>query len=152
MILDGFDLAILRYLQQNCRHSAELIGAEIGLSATEVQRRIRKLRDEGVIKAEVAVIAAAAVGYPFTVLVEVAFKKGLADVIDNFRQDMQALTEIQQCYYLTGDFDFLLVVQASDMAAYERFTRAVFFVNDNISKFRTTVVADTVKQSYCLPI
>ena len=152
MILDGFDLAILRHLQKNCRHSAEQMGTEIGLSATAVQRRIRKLREENVIKAEVAIVAPQAVGYPLSIVVEVAFKQGLADVIDNFKQDMQALTEVQQCFYLAGDFDFMLIVQTSDMAAYERFTRAVFFVNENIAKFRTTVVMDTVKQSYCLPI
>ncbi|MES2036746.1 MAG: Lrp/AsnC family transcriptional regulator [Pseudomonadota bacterium] len=152
MILDGFDLAILRYLQNNARHSAELIGADIGLSATAVQRRIRKLRDEGVIRAEVAIVSPQAVGYPLTVMVEVAFKKGLGDVIDSFKQDMQALTEVQQCFYLAGEFDFMLIVQTTDMAVYERFTRAVFFTNDNILKFQTTVVMDTVKQSYCLPI
>ena len=152
MILDGSDLAILRYLQNNARHSAELIGADIGLSATAVQRRIRKLREEGVIRAEVAIVNPQAVGYPLTVMVEVAFKKGLGEVIDSFKQDMQALTEVQQCFYLAGEFDFMLIVQTTDMAAYERFTRAVFFTNDNILKFQTTVVIDTVKQSYCLPI
>ncbi|MFZ6745045.1 Lrp/AsnC family transcriptional regulator [Undibacterium sp. JH2W] len=152
MILDGFDLAILRYLQKNSRHSAELIGADIGLSATAVQRRIRKLREEGVIRAEVAIVAPQAVGYPLTVMVEVAFKQGLGDVIDSFKQNMQALAEVQQCFYLAGEFDFMLIVQTTDMAAYERFTRAVLFVNENILKFRTTVVMDTVKQSYCLPI
>ncbi|MFZ6730994.1 Lrp/AsnC family transcriptional regulator [Undibacterium sp. Ji42W] len=152
MIPDGFDLAILRCLQNNARHSAELIGADIGLSTTAVQRRIRKLRDDGVIRAEVAIVNPQAVGYPLTVMVEVAFKKGLGDAIDSFRQDMQALTEVQQCFYLSGEFDFMLIVQATDMAAHERFARAVFSTNDHILKFQTTLVMDTVKQSYCLPI
>ncbi|AZP11471.1 Lrp/AsnC family transcriptional regulator [Undibacterium parvum] len=152
MQLDHFDLSILRYLQVNCRHPADAIGVEIGLSATAVQRRIRRLREVGVIQAEVAVIAPDAVGYPLVLLVELVFAKGLADTIDQFKRQMLALPEVQQCYYVAGEYDFMLVLHAASMADYEAFTRAVFFKNSNIIKFRTTVVMDAVKRGLTLPI
>ena len=150
MELDSFDLSILRCLQSSSRQPADVIGADIGLSATAVQRRIRRLREAGVIQAEVAIVSPQAVGYQLALIVELAFAKGLADTIDHFKQQMKAQPEVQQCYYVAGEYDFILIVHASDMPAYERFTREVFFGNANIIKFRTTVVMDTVKMGYTL--
>lgn len=152
MDLDRFDRAILDALQKDCRLPAESLGETLGLSATAVQRRIRRLKSEGAIEAEVAVLAPQVMAAQVTVIVELAFKQGLTAAIDAFKREATAQPEIQQCYYVAGDYDFVLVVVATSMADYEGFTRRVFFPNDNIARFRSTVVMDSVKRSLQLPL
>lgn len=152
MELDRFDRALLDALQRDCRQPAESLGEALGLSATAVQRRIRRLKSEGAIEAEVAVLAPETMASLVTVIVELAFKQGLTAAIDAFKREATAQPEIQQCYYVAGEYDFVLVVVATSMADYERFTRRVFFPNDNIARFRSTVVMDSVKRGLQLPL
>ena len=105
--MDDFDLHILESLQQNAKLSTQALGDQIGLSATACQRRIKKLRDSGVIKKEVAVLDATLVGSYVTVIVSVIMKQGGAAIIDNFRTSMLEHDEVQQCYYFTGNTDFI---------------------------------------------
>ena len=146
MGIDNFDLAILRQVQENNRQTSEEIGAEIGLSATAVQRRLRRLRETGVIAAEVAVVSPAAVGRQLTVLVQVVLERGRVDIVDGFMRDVRAAPEVQQCYYVTGEADFIVVVVIESMAAYEGFTRQHFFQHGNVKKFRTFVSMDAVRR------
>ena len=57
-----------------------------------------------------------------------------------------------QCYYITGASDFLLILSASDMADYDAFTRRYFFAEENIMKFRTSVVLDRGKTGFSIPL
>jgi DNA-binding Lrp family transcriptional regulator len=152
MELDRFDLAILDALQRDCRVAAERLGQALGLSATAVQRRIRRLKSEGAIEAEVAVLASGVMAAQVTVIVDLVFKQGLTAAIDAFKREAMAQPEIQQCFYVAGEYDFVLVVVSTSMADYERFTRRVFFPNDNIARFRSTVVMDPVKRGLQLPL
>ena len=152
MGIDNFDLAILRQVQENNRQTSEEIGAEIGLSATAVQRRLRRLRETGVIAAEVAVVSPAAVGRQLTVLVQVVLERGRVDIVDGFIRDVRAAPEVQQCYYVTGEYDFLLIITAADMAGYEQLVRRLFFGNANIRRFHTSVAIEAVKVGLQVPI
>ncbi len=60
--------------------------------------------------------------------------------------------EVQQCHYVAGEADFVLVVVVASMAAYEDFTRRVFFQGNNVKKFRTLVSMDPVKRGSALNI
>jgi Lrp/AsnC family transcriptional regulator, leucine-responsive regulatory protein len=152
MDLDSFDLRLLALVQQDARQSTESLAAEVGLSAAAVQRRLKRLRQEGVIAATVAVVAPEAVGRPMTFVVEVSLERERADLMDGFKRLMRATPEVQQCYYVTGDTDFVVVVTARSMADYEAFTRRTFFGNPNIRRFRTSVVMDRVKVGLTVPV
>ncbi|MFZ6768017.1 Lrp/AsnC family transcriptional regulator [Undibacterium sp. Di26W] len=149
MDFDHFDLALLDALQRDCRVPAEILGSRIGLSATAVQRRIRRLREDGAIAAEVAVLGPVDPSL-VTVIVDVALKQGGTAAIDCFRRATQARTEVQQCWYVTGEYDFVLVVLARGIAEFERFTREV--LDANVARFRSTVVLDEVKRSLRIPL
>jgi Lrp/AsnC family transcriptional regulator, leucine-responsive regulatory protein len=150
---DKLDKHILALLQANARRSSEEIAEAVGLSATAVQRRIRRLRENGVIVADVAVLSAEAVGRRVTALVEVELLAGSRDdLVDDFKRRMTARPEVQQCYYVSGEYDFLLVVTARDLADYERLTRQLFFGAGNIRKFRSIFVLDPVKVGLQLPL
>lgn len=152
MQLDHFDLRLLEAVQQNNRLSSQALGELVGLSATACQRRLKNLREAGVIEADLAVISPGAVGRPLMMLVSVTLERERADIIDRFKQAIRKTPEIMSGYYVTGEADFVLLVSARDMADYETFTRRFFYENADIRSFKTTVVMDRVKASFAIPI
>jgi DNA-binding Lrp family transcriptional regulator len=150
--LDEFDREILRRVQVDARTAAEDIGAEIGLSAAAVQRRLKRLRQAGVIVAEVAVVDPAAIGQSMTFIVGVELERERADMLDTFRRAARADPNVQHCYYVTGVADFILIVVARDMADFEAVTRRLLFDNANIRRFTTSVVMARDKVGNAVPV
>jgi DNA-binding Lrp family transcriptional regulator len=150
--LDDFDREILRWVQRDARVTGEEIGAHIGLSAAAVQRRLKQLRKVGVITAEVAVVDPSAVGQTMTFIVGVELERERVDMLDAFRGAARADPNVQQCYYVTGEADFVLVVTAKDMDDFEVFTRRLLFDNANIRRFTTQVVMARDKVGSSVPV
>ncbi|NRA14731.1 MAG: Lrp/AsnC family transcriptional regulator [Oceanospirillaceae bacterium] len=149
---DKLDRKILQQLQLNCRQSTEQLGAIVGLSATACQRRIKKLRDSGVIHSEVAILNAAALQSRLTIIVEVKFNKGGTVAIEGFKALMRDCPAVQQCYYLAGDVDFAVIISVSNIQEYELLTRSLFLNNLNIIKFSSRISMDNVKTSLAIPL
>lgn len=152
MKIDDFDIAILKLLQDNSNLKSEAIAEVVGLSATACQRRIRRLRESGVIDTEIAVLQPKALGGWVSLIVQIVLERGGAQTVDQFKKQMRETPEVQQCFYVTGEYDFVLVVVARDMSAYELLTRQLFFENPLIRKFNTIVSMETVKRTLSLPI
>ena len=150
--LDEFDREILRRLQIDARATGEAIGAAVFLSAAAVQRRIKRLRQIGVITGEVTVVDPLAVGQAMSFVVAVELERERADVLEAFRKTVRADPNVQQCYYVTGAADFILVVTTRDMADFEAFTRRVLFDNPNIRRFTTSVVMSRDKVGLTVPV
>ena len=149
---DSFDLAILQVLQKDNRTSQRVIGDHVNLSAPAVQRRIRRMEGEGLIRANVAVVDPSRVGQALTIVVLVQMENESVELIDKAKREFIEDVNVQQCYYVTGPADFALIVSVADMADYEEFTRRLFFANGNIKRFETLVVMDRVKASLQVPI
>ncbi|NVO56063.1 Lrp/AsnC family transcriptional regulator [Rhodobacteraceae bacterium B1Z28] len=145
--MDDKDLEILKLMQRNARLTADAISAEVGLSSPAVQKRIKRLRDTGVIEREIAVISPAKLGREMTVIVEVVLERESRRHLDEFKQRMRHAPAVQQCYYATGSADFILIVVTSGIKEYEEFTQEYFFDESNVSRFNTSVVMDRVKVS-----
>ena len=150
--LDRFDIQILDLVQRNNRLTSDLLGERVGLSATAIQRRLKRLRDEGVIEADVAIVAPKAVGQHVNMIVMVSLERERADIIDRFKKSIRATPEVMNGFYVTGEADFLLVVTARNMEDYEAFTRRFFYDNPDIKNFKTMVVMDRVKAGFTLPL
>ena len=150
--LDGFDAKLLNVVQQNNRLTADELSRQVGLSPSSCQRRIAKLREMGVIEADISVVSPEAVGRQLTMVVEVTLEREHPNIMNDFKRSMAATQEVMQCYYVTGEVDFILVLTARDMRHYEEFTQRFFFDNPNIRRFHTMVVMDTVKRGLKVPI
>ena len=150
--LDSFDLAILNILQRDNTTPQRVIGDAVNLSAPAVQRRIRRMEEAGVIQANVAVVDPTQVGQPITIFVEVEVISETAELIDAAKREFAAVLEVQQCYYVTGEADFVLVILVPTMTAYEALTRRLFFGNNNVKRFRTFVAMDRVKVGWTVPL
>lgn len=149
--LDAKDRRLLDLLQHDARQSLEVLASEVALSAPAVQRRIKRLREAGVIAGDVAVVDPTAVGLPMTFLVIVEFERERAEQIDAFRRKVTAEPQVQQGYYVTGEGDFVMVVLARDMDDYEALTRRLFFDDPNVRRFRTSVVMGKAYRSLAVP-
>jgi DNA-binding Lrp family transcriptional regulator len=103
------------------------------------------MQSSGVIESNIAVLNPAKVGKPITLVVEVEIENEHIDLMDAARESFSKAEEVQQCYYVTGEADFVLIVSVRDMSHYEEFTRRVFFQNHNVKHFKTMVVMDRVK-------
>jgi len=133
-------------MQDNCRITAEQLSKEIGLSASACQRRINKLREEGVIAREVAILSKEKISPVLTTIVEIALERETPNIMDDFKNSMLTIQEVTQCYYVTGEIDFILILNVRDIDHYQNFTQKFLFDNPNIRRFNTLVVMETVKQ------
>lgn len=152
MTLDPFDLAILDILQRDSTTSQRQIAQAVHLSAPAVQRRIRRLRDSGVIRAEVAVLDASLLGRPLTLIVEVYLHDEHPRHTLAMRERFLAEAAVQQCYPITGEADYLLVLTAANMAEHEVLGARLFGGDDNIRRFRTSVVMGCLKAGLQVPL
>ncbi|RVD55619.1 Lrp/AsnC family transcriptional regulator [Mesorhizobium sp. M2D.F.Ca.ET.185.01.1.1] len=150
--LDAYDRAILAILQQDNATPQRVIGERVNLSAPAVQRRIKRMEEQGVIRANVALVDPAKVGQAITIFVEVEVESERAELIDAAKRGFAEVPQVQQCYYVTGEADFILVVTVATMADYETLTRRLFFANNNVKRFRTFVAMDRVKVGLEVPV
>jgi DNA-binding Lrp family transcriptional regulator len=145
--LDAYDQKLLQLLQNNNKLSQRDLADAVNLSPSAVNRRIAALEAEGVIMANTAIVDPAKVGKPITVLVEVTLENERLDLLDEVKKRFVDCPQVQQVYYVTGDYDFLLVLTVSDMTEYERLTRELFFVSGNVKNFKTHVAMQRSKVS-----
>ena len=150
--LDRHDLAILSRYQHDTQVPAKVIAEAVGLSAAAVQRRLKRLRAERVIEREIAQLDPKAVGLPVTCLVSVDLERERSQDLARFRRKILAAPEVQQCWYVTGATDYVLVVLAESMEAYEAFTHRVLLDDPNVRSFTTHVALERVKVGLDVPL
>lgn len=150
--LDDFDLKILNVVQLDNQMPQRIIAERIGLSAPAVARRLQNLREMGVIARDIAVLDETAVGRPLTIVVEVTTENERLDLLDTMKERFLACPQVRQCYYVTGDMDFILIMNVRDMEEYTELTRALFFEGGNVKSFRTCVSMENVKTNGPVPL
>ena len=154
--LDRLDRAILARLQTDGRETHEAIGAQVGLSASAVLRRIRRLEEAGVIDRYVALLRPEALGLGLSAYVNVRLEKraehAKRNPMDVFRASVQGWPEVVECVALTGEMDFLLHLVVQDMSAYSRFMMDTLLRHPSVQDCKTSFVMDRVKTTTALPI
>ncbi len=152
--MDSFDIKILNIVQRDNRLATEKIAEQIGLSPSAVQRRLKRLREEGVIEADVAVVSPEAIGRKLTAIVGVIIDKErpLATALTQFRELMLCTPEVMQCYDVTGEADFIVIITVSDMQEYEVISRQLFMENPNVRRYKSSLVLRRVKSGTMIPL
>ena len=150
--LSSVDRAILRIVQKDANSRLEAIAEEAGASVPTIQRRLRHLRETGVIEGEIALVDPEAVEQGMTFLILVEMERERIDILDTFRRKINAEPQVQQCYYITGEADFALIALAKDMNEYQQLIQRLFFDDTNVKRFRTSVVMDRTKVGLNVPV
>ena len=154
--LDKLDKAILRRLQADGRETYDVVGAKVGLSASAVLRRVKRLEDAGVIDRYVALVKPETVGLGMTAYLNVRLEKHTEshkrNPMDLFRSAVQGWPEVVECVALTGDMDYLLRVVVGDMAHYSRFMMETLLRHPSVQDCKTSFVLDRVKATTAVPL
>ena len=150
--LDETDIKILRLLQQDARLTLKEIGARVNLSSTPVYERFKRLEREGYIRKYVAVLDVEKLNMGFTVYCSVKLKQQNLEVSDTFAKAMLGLREVTECYNISGQFDYLLKIQASSMKTYREFVLNVLGTMPEVYSFESTFVMDELKHDYGISI
>jgi Lrp/AsnC family leucine-responsive transcriptional regulator len=143
--MDDLDRRILTALQKNNLLPLAKLAEVVGSSAASCMRRVNKLRSSGVIVADISLVDPKALGKSLTVVVTVELDRERLDLVEDFKRAMRAAVEVSQCYMVTGDADFVLVVTVEDVEAFDVFVKTKLYTNANVRKFRSMITLDRVK-------
>lgn len=146
--LDRFDIALLNLLQLDNIATADALATKVALSPSAITRRIRRLRDDGLIAADVAILAPQLAERRLRALVQIqlnehAQEKGLAAL----RARLAGADEVQLCLEVSGAFDMALLVAARDMAAFNAFADAHLAGDRSVRRYETSFVKKEIKNA-----
>ncbi|MFC3150141.1 Lrp/AsnC family transcriptional regulator [Litoribrevibacter euphylliae] len=146
------DRRILRILQKDNKITNAALAERVGLSPPACLKRVKRLHEVGVIEQNVAILNLKQAGIGITMIVEVEMESDRADKNDEFIRRVKATPEVSQCYQVTGEVDFVLIVNVSDMEAFQTFTEQVLYSYSNMRKFRTLISMRRNKFSTEVPL
>ncbi len=119
--LDKTDLSILGELQKNARLTNKELATAIHLSPTPTFERVKRLERDGYIRKYVAVLDADKLGQGFMVICQVKLRIINREIATTFVDYVKQLSEVNECYHVSGSFDYILKVRAASMAHYRDF-------------------------------
>ncbi|QWP78413.1 Lrp/AsnC family transcriptional regulator [Lysobacter sp. K5869] len=152
MKLDRFDRRLLNLVQDDAGQTAERLAEQIALSPSAIQRRLRKLREAGVIQRHAAVLDPKRVGKPTFFLVSLQVERERPELLTQLRQWLASCEQVQQAFYVTGEADFVLVVTAPDTEAFDALMLRLVAENPNVRRFTTNVALSLVKRGLAIPV
>jgi Lrp/AsnC family leucine-responsive transcriptional regulator len=147
MVLDDTDKRLLALLQEDSKKTTKQYALSLNLSTTAVYERIKKLEREGVITNYVALVDKKKVNRSFTVLCQVRLSQHTKDNVLRFERQIQQLDEVSECNHVSGDYDYILTIHVSDMAAYREFMITKLTAIDQIGSTHSSFVINPVKKS-----
>lgn len=140
--MDELDYQILKFLKDNSRMRVSAISQKVNLSVTAVIDRIKKLENAGIIKQYTVVIDPEKIGKDITAFISVSLDHPKFN--NDFIEMMAQNSEVLECHYITGDYDFLLKVITGGSGSLEKVLTYIKSVH-GVALTRTLVVLSTVK-------
>jgi DNA-binding Lrp family transcriptional regulator len=150
--LDEIDLHILQELQRDSSRTNVRLARAVGLSPPACLRRVRRLRQMGAIRGEMAVLDARLLSPGMTVVVAVELESEGRQIVSALRGRLLAEEAVVQCWYVTGRHDFIVVVRVDDVAGFEALARRLFGDDPNVKRYESMVVLEEVKQHLGIPL
>lgn len=154
--LDALDLRLLGLLQEDASRSNQSLADLAQLSAATCHRRVRRLREEGFIEQQVAILSphklAEALGWGLAALVEISLDVQTQEALDAFEARAVADDAVQQCWRVSPGPDFVLVVQVADMPAYQELSQRLFNQGSQVRNVRAFFAVKRAKFGTQLPL
>lgn len=149
--MDDTDRRILRVLQEDNSLSVSDVARRVGLSASPCWKRINKLRAEGVIRREVAVLDPDRLGFGLTVFMVVRTGEHSGDWLRRFAEFVAAMPEVQEFHRMAGEVDYLIKVVVPDMRRFDAFYKRLVETMP-LAEVTSRFSMETIKQTTALPI
>jgi len=135
--LDKVDRKLLNLLQKDNQIPTRILAEKLHISQPTCLRRIRELREVGVIEAEAAMVDPFALGYGMLAFLEISLTDQSDEQMQEFEKRMTKEVEVMQCYFVSGEYDYFLAVHVIDMDAYYQFVRRVISGSGNVRHFQS---------------
>ncbi len=139
MALDRIDIRILAQLQNQADMTNLALAEAVGLSAPACLKRVKRLKDQDYISQQVVILDPDKFGRCLHMVVEVEMERDKSELYQAFLRRALKEPEVKQCYQVTGEVDFVLIVTVPDMHAYDDFCQRVLYKDNNMRKFRTLI-------------
>ncbi len=150
--LDQVDRKILRLLQENAAIQNQELADAVGLSPSPCHRRVKALEQAGVIRKYVALLDGEAVGAGFVAFVEVRLERQAKAFADRFEAAIQARGEVTECSLITGDYDYILKVNARNLEDFHSFLMEFLTRIEGVANTRTVIPVKRIKETTALRI
>ncbi|MDO8861415.1 Lrp/AsnC ligand binding domain-containing protein [Haliea sp. E1-2-M8] len=150
--LNRTDRRLLRLLQQDARSSYAELARQVGLSTTPCKERIKRLEREGVIRGYQAILNPDFLDAGLVVFVQIRLSRTSQDIFEEFKQSAFELPEVQECYLVSGNFDYLIKARVADMNAYRAFLGETLLTLPGVQESTSYVVMEQVKETLALHI
>ena len=150
--LDRTDQRLLAALQDDARLTVAELAERVSLSTSPCWRRVRRLEQAGYIAGYHAQLSATRLGYGITAFVSVVMGSHTRDVARAFEAAVQDIPQVIACHNVSGEYDFLLEVVASDLATYGEFARSVLQALPGVRELHSSFSLMSIKATRQLPL
>ena len=150
--LDKTDLKILRILQENAKITNLQLSAEVGLSPAPTLERVKKLESAKLIRGYYTQLDNEALGIGISAIIQITLTRQVENAISNFKKEINKIPEIMECYQVTGNADYVLIVMLKDIRDFEALISQKLSKMEEIGQMQTMVVLSKPKDSKVLPI
>jgi len=150
--LNKIDRNILRVLQKDGRTSFAELARQVGLSTTPCKERVKRLEREGVIRGYQAILNPNYLDAGLVVIVQIRLNRTSQDIFEDFKFHAYDLPEVQECYLVSGNFDYLIKARVANMAAYRKFLGETLLTLPGVQESTSYVVMEQVKETLALEI
>ena len=146
MILDETDRALLRLLQQDADQSAAALAKNLDMSQPAIWRRIKRLKEEGVIKGVALNLNREKLGLGVTVFLGIKLATKGRVSLEDFERAVKAIPEVQQIEHVLGLYDYRLRVVARDISDFERVLRRRIMTLPGVGGLQANVLLSEEKR------
>jgi Lrp/AsnC family transcriptional regulator len=150
--LDTIDMKILALLQQDASLSTAEVADRVGVSQSPCWRRIQRLRDEGFIKATVAIVDCHKLGFNMCIFAQVRMARLTDEERKEFHRQIGEIPEIIECYAVFGDIDVLMKIVAPDVMWYQEFMFSVLMKLPGVQDVRSIMTLLEAKSTSAIPL
>lgn len=143
MKFDSLDQQLLMYLQENSKITYKELSDKLQLSSTAIHERIKKLEKSGIISKYVALVNRRLINKELLVFSHIKLQQHSADNIKIFEEEIQNLKEVQSCFHVSGDYDYIVKMSFEHMDEYRDFmVNKLTKINVIGSSHSTFVISD----------
>jgi Lrp/AsnC family leucine-responsive transcriptional regulator len=150
--IDRYDSIILQVLQEHGRASNVELSEKANLSAPQCYRRVRQLEAAGIIRGYAAQVDPSAIGLGVVAFVSLTLDREKFKQVRQLEKAIRQFPEILECYTISGDFDYLLKVVATDLKSFSNFLTDRLMQVPGVSGVRSMVCLEEIKQAGPLPV
>ncbi|MBT4890453.1 MAG: Lrp/AsnC family transcriptional regulator [Rhodospirillales bacterium] len=149
--MDQIDRKILGELQSNAEQSVQEIADKVGLSATPTARRIRNLRESGIIKKQVALLDPVKLGLRITVFTFIRTSQHEEGWLEKFARGVNDIAEVVEFHRMSGDIDYLLKIMIADITDYDEVYKRLIKIVP-LSDVSSSFAMENIKDTTALPL